>query len=186
MRKMRRCWTIYETLFLKEYAGAVPLPRLARDLRREAWDMAEEAARLEVPAEYVGTPLFWCDECATWRAALDGEGRCKVCKQRELNRRNEARTAALLAKLPPETREKYADTEAERAPRKRDPKPARPDTSDMPPRAAVAAETAYLAALGEREYREEHRRGKAIQKRKERVAAKVREAENPKNSLRAA
>ena len=175
-----RDWTIYETLFLIEYAGAVPLGMLAIDLRRDPRDVAREAARLGLSTAYAGTPLLWCDECARWRGALDRSGRCPVCRQRALNRENEARTAALLAALSAEARETYSNTEAERAPRKRDPKPKPPDTSQLPPRDAVAAETAYLAALGEWEYRAEHRHGKAVQKRKERIAAKVRE-EGDKN-----
>ena len=185
--QMRRWWTIYETLFLAKYAGAVPLRMLAADLRRTPQDVAEEAARLELSLEYAGTPLYWCDECANWRVKLDASGRCRVCRKRELNQRNESKIAVLLAALPPDVRETYADTEAERGCRKREPKPSCPDTRGMAPRDAVAAESAHLAALDDWEYRQEHRRGKAVQKRKERIAAKVREREeHPKKTLRAA
>ncbi len=61
---MFRDWTLDETLFVRDYAGTVPLSDLARHLRRDARDVAGECARLGVPFVYVGTPLFWCDECA--------------------------------------------------------------------------------------------------------------------------
>ena len=63
---MFRDWTLDETLFVRDYAGTVPLSDLARHLRRDARDVAGECARLGVPFVYVGTPLFWCSECASW------------------------------------------------------------------------------------------------------------------------
>lgn len=171
--QMHRCWTIYETLFLKRYAGAVPLAMIARDLRRELRDVTEEAARLELATEYRGTPLFWCDECASWSVKLTPSGHCHKCRQRKLNARREAKTAVLLALLPLDVQETYAAASVTRGARKRDPKPLHPDTSNMPLAAAAAAETAYLAALDEWIYRQEFRRGKAVQKRMERIARKV-------------
>lgn len=168
-----RYWTIYETLFLKKYAGAVPLPRLACDLNRSISDVVAEAERLELSTEYVGTRLYLCPKCASWSAKLASSGWCRKCDIRKLNERREKRMTALLALLPTELRDMYASTEALRAPRKRDLRPVEPCTADMSPQDAVAAETAYLAALEDWEYRQEFRRGKAIQKRIERITANV-------------
>lgn len=174
---MFRDWTLNETLFVRNYAGTVPLSALARHLRRDARDVAGECARLGVPFVYVGTPLHWCSECASWARRVDKAGRCGKCRARFYLRRVEAKTAALMERLPMEQREKYATEEAKRGGRVWDAPPATPDTSGMTPRETVAASTAYLADLSDWEARRAFRARKSAQKRKERVAAKVREIE---------
>lgn len=174
---MFRDWTLYETLFVRDYAGTVPLSDLARHLRRDARDVAGECARLGVPFVYMGTPLFWCSECASWARRVDKSGRCDKCRARASLQRIEARTAALMELLPLEKREKYAMEEAKRGGRVWEAPPLAPDVSGMPPREAVAAATAYLADLGDWEAGKALRARKSAQKRKERVAAKVRETE---------
>lgn len=146
---MFRDWTLDETLFVRDYAGTVPLSDLARHLRRDARDVAGECARLGVPFVYVGTPLFWCDECASWARRVDKSGRCDKCRSRHYLQRIEAKTAALMERLPLEQRETYARFESKRGGRVRDAPPLAPDTSGMPPREAVAAATAYLANLSD-------------------------------------
>ena len=111
---MARDWTLDETLFVRDYAGTVPLALLAYHLRRNARDVAGECARLGVPFVYVGTPLFWCDECASWVRRLDSSGRCGKCRARANLLRIEAKTAALMERLPGEQRETYAMFEAKR------------------------------------------------------------------------
>ena len=174
---MFRDWTLDETLFVRDYAGTVPLSDLARHLRRDARDVAGECARLGVPFVYVGTPLFWCDECASWARRVDKSGRCDKCRSRHYLQRIEAKTAALMERLPLEQRETYALFEAKRGGRVRDAPPLAPDTSGMPPREAVAAATAYLADLSDWEAGKGYRARKSAQKRKERAAHKVREIE---------
>lgn len=174
---MFRDWTLDETLFVRDYAGTVPLSTLARHLRRDARDVAGECARLGVPFVYVGTPLFWCDECASWARRVDKSGRCDKCRSRHYLQRIEERTAALMERLPLEQRETYATFEAKRGGRVWEAPPAVPDTSGMPPREAVAAATAYLADLSDWEAGKEYRARKSAQKRKERAARKVREME---------
>lgn len=174
---MFRDWTLDETLFVRDYAGTVPLSDLARHLRRDARDVAGECARLGVPFVYVGTPLFWCDECASWARRVDKSGRCDKCRSRHYLQRIEAKTAALMERLPLEQRETYARFESKRGGRVRDAPPLAPDTSGMPPREAVAAATAYLADLSDWEAGKEYRARKSAQKRKERAAHKVREME---------
>jgi hypothetical protein len=177
VRAMFRDWTLDETLFVRDYAGTVPLSDLARHLRRDARDVAGECARLGVPFVYVGTPLFWCDECASWARRVDKSGRCDKCRSRHYLQRIEAKTAALMERLPLEQRETYARFESKRGGRVRDAPPLAPDTSGMPPREAVAAATAYLADLSDWEAGKEYRARKSAQKRKERAARKVREME---------
>lgn len=174
---MFRDWTLNETLFVRDYAGTVPLSDLARHLRRDARDVAGECARLGVPFVYMGTPLFWCSECASWARRVDKSGRCDKCRARFYLRRVEAKTAALMERLPLEQREKYAMEEAKRGGRVWEAPPTVPDASGMPPREAVAASTAYLAELSDWEARRAFRARKSAQKRKERIAAKVREIE---------
>ena len=177
VRAMFRDWTLDETLFVRDYAGTVPLSDLARHLRRDARDVAGECARLGVPFVYVGTPLFWCDECASWVRRLDSSGRCGKCRARANLLSIEAKTAALMERLPEEQRETYAMFEAKRGGRVWDAPPLAPDTSGMPPREAVAAATAYLADLSDWEAGKAYRARKSAQKRKERAARKVREME---------
>lgn len=174
---MFRDWTLKETLLVRNYAGTVPLSDLARHLRRDARDVAGECARLGVPFVYVGTPLHWCSECASWARRVDKSGRCDKCRARFYLRRVEAKTAALMERLPMEQREKHAMEEAKRGGRVWEAPPAAPDVSGMPPREAVAAATAYLADLSDWEAGKALRARKSAQKRKERVARKVREME---------
>lgn len=174
---MFRDWTLDETLFVRDYAGTVPLALLAYYLRRNARDVAGECARLEVPFVYVGTPLFWCDECASWARRLDKSGRCRKCNLRHRLRNIEAKTADLMEKLPPEQQEVYAVFESKRGGRRFPGPPVAPGASEMPPREAVAASTAYLAELSEWEAGKVYRAVKSAQKRKDRVAQKLREVE---------
>lgn len=181
---MARDWTLKETIAVREFAGTVPLTRLARDLKRDVRDVASEAGRLGVPFVYVGTPLFWCDECASWRAKLTSSGICPLCSKRRQLARIEGRISDLLAQLPMEQREIYADTEAERGSVKRSDAPSAPDTRQMDNRAAVAALSRYYADYDRWETKEAHRIVKAAQKRKERIAHKV-DAQTSKNQATA-
>lgn len=171
---MFREWTLRETLFVRDYAGTVPLSALSRHLRRDARDVARECARLGVPFVYMGTPLFWCDECASWARRLDRSGRCEKCSNRANLCNIEAETAELLARLPYDQRETYAVTEAERGARVLEPPPPPPRDEGMAPRDAVAAATAYLAARSDWEGRKAKKDRRTAQKRKERIRAKVR------------
>lgn len=170
---MARDWTLRETIAVREFAGTVPLSRLAHDLSRDVRDVASEAGRLGVPFVYVGTPLFWCDECASWRVKLTPSGICPFCSKRRNLIRIEERISDLLAQLPMEQREVYADTEAERGTRRRDPAPSMPDTCQMDNRAAVVAMSRYYADYDRWETKETHRIMRAAQKRKERIQRKV-------------
>lgn len=174
---MCRDWTLRETLYVRDWAGALPLSVVAAHLRRNWQEVASEAARLGVPIVYMGRPVYWCDECAGLVGRLHRSGVCWKCAYRRQLAQIEARTAALMKRLPWDEIENYSVREAERAPRRRDPAPTPPDTLNAPPRAAVALQTAYLAALSEWEAKQARRQVKAAQKRKERVAAKVREIE---------
>lgn len=173
--KMIRDWTLRETLFVKEYAGTVPLFQLARDLKRDPRDVASECGRLGVPIVYMGTPLFWCDHCSTWRTSLNRSGLCGVCDKRRRIQVIEGRISSLLALLPVDVREIYAMTETWREGRKREAPPCAPITEGLAPLEAVMARTAYLAEYDRWQNAQEHRRVRAVQKRKERIAKKVRE-----------
>lgn len=174
---MEREWTLRETLYVRDWAGALPLSALAAHLRRDWREVASEAGRLGVPIVYMGTPLWWCDECASLTGRLHPSGTCWKCAYRRQLQRIESKTAVLLRRLPWEQIENYSVREAERGGKRRDPAPTPPDTLNAAPRAAVAAQTAYLAARSEWEAKQVRRQVKAAQKRKERIAAKVREIE---------
>lgn len=174
---MARDWTLRETLFVRDWAGALPLSAVAAHLRRDWREVASEAARLGVPIVYMGRPVYWCDECAALVGRLHASGSCWKCAYRRQLEQIEARTADLLKRLPRDEREDYATREAERGTRRHDPAPTPPDTTNAAPRAFVAAQTAYIAAQSEWEAKQARRQLKAAQKRKERIAAKVREIE---------
>ena len=168
-----REWTAAETRFVSRYAGLVPLGRLALDLGRDPVDVADECARIGVDPRFVGTLLFWCDFCASWRPKLDSGGVCEVCQRRAQLFRIESQISDLLAQASPEIRATYAETEAERQGRRIGARPRPTRTPDMGAREAMAAETAYLAALSEWEAATIFRRAKAAQKRKERIRLRI-------------
>ncbi len=174
---MCRDWTLRETLYVRDWAGALPLSVVAAHLRRDWQEVASEAARLGVPIVYMGRPVYWCDECAGLAGRLHSSGVCWKCAYRRQLAQIEARTAALIKRLPREQIENYAMREAERGTRRHEAAPIPPDTANATPRALVAAQTAYIAALSEWEAKQARRQLKAAQKRKERIAAKVRETE---------
>lgn len=177
---MLKDWTLRETLTVREFAGTIPIFTLAHDLRRDVRDVAIEAYRIGAPFVYVGTPLFWCDECASWRVKLTPSGICPLCSKRRQLARIEGSISDLLAQLPLEQREIYADTEAERGSIKRDDAPTAPDTRQMDNRAAVAALSRYYADYDRWETKKAHRLVKAAQKRKDRIRHKV-EAQTREN-----
>lgn len=170
---MARDWTLRESLIVRDFAGTMPLTKLAHDLKRDIRDVASEAGRLGVPFVYVGTPLHWCDECASWRIKLTPSGICPLCSKRRQLARIEGRISKLLTQLPMDQREIYADTEAERGSVTRDQTPSMPDTRKIGPRAAVVALSRYYADYDRWETKEAHRIVKAAQKRKERIQHKV-------------
>ncbi len=170
---MARDWTLKESLFLKDFAGTKPLSLIAYDLKRNSQDVASECARLGVPIVYIGTPLFWCDECSRWRERLQKSGRCNYCEMRRQLENIEKRTTKLLSLLSPAERELYANTEAKRAGRKQEPKPKPPYYEGMIPREEVKARSAYYADLDRWETKQVHRKLKATQKRKERIQKKL-------------
>ncbi|MCI2241050.1 MULTISPECIES: hypothetical protein [Coriobacteriia] len=182
---MGRDWTLRETLYVRDWAGALPLSVIAEHLHRDWREVASEAGRLGVPIVFLGTPLWWCDECASLTGRLHPSGMCWKCAYRRQLQQVEARTAALLKRLPWDKVEDYATREAERGSARHEPAPTPPDTLNAPPRAAVALQTAYLASRSEWEARKARRKLKAAQKRKERIAAKVREFEGRRESERA-
>ncbi len=169
-------WTLAESLFVKEYAGCVDLFRLARDLRRRPGEVASEAARLGCPVVYMGTPMFWCNGCSCWRANVDRRSLlCRACQCRAMIENVEAQSAAILASLSLEQREKYAKTEAHRMMRKLDDPPSVPDMSNMSPLEATIAYTGYLRELDAYDAKKEERRLKTVRRRKERMQEKLRQ-----------
>ena len=54
---MGRDWTLRETLYVRDWAGALPLSVIAEHLHRDWREVASEAGRLGVPIVFLGTPL---------------------------------------------------------------------------------------------------------------------------------
>lgn len=172
-RATLRDWTLRESLLVRDLAPFEPVGEIARMLGRHPADVYIEAARLMLKRPRPKRRLLWCSRCCAWRTGLDRNGECPVCRERSIAQRNEARIAALLAKLPPEEVATYARTDAIRQSRAADPRPKAPDTGGMPRAEAVEARIAYEAAMEEWERMRIFRVRKANQKRIERIRRKV-------------
>lgn len=108
-------WTTADERYLVENAGKVPLPEMAKHLKRSQQAVRIRAGLLGVSVRCYTRKLVWCDQCATWRTALDDNGRCQICRLKGQLEAVEARIAEELRAAPEDVRELYARTESLRA-----------------------------------------------------------------------
>lgn len=108
-------WTTSDEAYLRENAGIVPLRDMALHLKRSQSAVRIRASLLGVSVRCYERTLVWCDQCATWRTSLDGNGRCQICRLKGQLQAVEARIADELQAAPQDVRELYARTESLRA-----------------------------------------------------------------------
>lgn len=151
----QRTWTTAEIDRLRDMAGRIPVREICRQLKRSRKSVEHAAARLGLSLRCCRTRLVWCDECATWRSALDRDGRCRVCRMREQLAGREAACAEALAAMTPEQRAVYAESEAKRSTRRfpSRPRPAKRESCPMSRYERDKAQAEYLLDLEKWEYR---------------------------------
>lgn len=108
----RQPWTTSDVRYLRENAGRVPLEDIARHLKRSQQAVRIRASLLGTSVRCYRRKLVWCDQCATWRTALDADGRCPICRLRDQLQAVEARISDELRAAPEDVRELYARTES--------------------------------------------------------------------------
>lgn len=151
----QRPWTTDELDRLRDMAGRLPRRDICRELKRSRKSVEHAAARLGLSLRCYRARLVWCDECATWRSALDKDGRCRVCRMRGQLAGREAACAEALAAMTPEQRTVYAESEAKRSTRRFPPRP-KPEKRESCPVSRyerAKAEAAYLLDIEEWEHR---------------------------------
>lgn len=162
-------WSTKDVRWLIENAGKMPRHELATRLgrtERAVEGMALRLAKGGVPVSlrYREPPrTLACSSCGRQSASAWVTGTCSPCRLRRRIAAVEGQTAELLARLPPSERATYEESEVQRASRT-PPRPVR-GRSD---------EDAYQRALERWEEECLTRRLRAAQKRKERIARKVR------------
>lgn len=173
-----RPWTTADEAALAELAGTVPVREICARLRRSrhaVYKKAQELRKrgLDVQLRTLPSADAVCPSCGNTSALIGRDGICEPCVRRRQLERIEARTAALMAELPPEQRAVYEATEAETG-SSRAPYP--------PPPTVTACMTKYRRAKLRRDWLREcervdaanlMREVKAAQKRKERIEGKV-------------
>lgn len=173
----QREWTVAELQLLRDNAGKVPRRELSRMLKRGAGSVKQQVYRMRAQGEDITLRCFrsrlsTCPACGALRSRMGSEGICEPCRRRRQLAKVHERTSRLLAQLPPEERAVYDDTEAE----------TESSLDPMPPPPPLAGLTAYERerALEAREIAVEEwlarnlrRQVKAAQKRKERIAKKL-------------
>ena len=110
-----RPWTTSDIRYLRENAGHVPIADLAKHLKRSQQAIRIRASMLGISIRCYRRTLVWCDQCATWRTALDADGRCPICRLRDQLQAVEGRISDELQAAPEDVRELYARTESLRA-----------------------------------------------------------------------
>ena len=172
-------WSAAELGYIREKAGRVPAREIRRDLRLSKRQFDSAVYLMRKNGEPISTRCFTprtviCPSCGCARSLFGREGICEPCRLRRRLSEVEADCSALLAALPVSERETYGETEAERGGRASDPMPVRRPTAGLDPYRAAKAEEDYDLAMERWAARQLRRRLKAAQKRKERIAKKIR------------
>lgn len=175
----RRDWTVSEEALLERCAGRISVPELANALGRSPKAVTRKAASMRAQ----GRPVFLravrevlevCPSCGRSSPSVDRRhGLCQICRLEGQLACIQARTDALLARLPMELRERYADSESRLGPRKTDPVPAPIAVRALDPSLSRRAEAWQAGRVEEALVKNLKRRIKAAQKRKERVQKKL-------------
>lgn len=162
-------------------AGRVPAREIRRTLKVSKNQL--EAARRKLNREGAGITLRCftpktsiCPACGCARVTADRTGICEPCRRARQLAAIEGATGDLMALLPEAERRTYEETEAEREGRLIDPPPARRSTRGLNPYERAKAEEEWELACERWQTARLNRLIKAAQKRKERIARKVRES----------
>lgn len=179
MRKgaRRRDWTTAELQLLRDNAGKIPRRELSRMLRRGAAAVRQQAYRMRRDGEDIDLRCFeprlsTCPACGALRSRMGSEGICEPCRRRRQLAKVHRRISDLLAQLPPGERAVYGETEAETE-SAWDPMPPPPPMAGLTSYERARAEEAREIAIEDWLARNLRRQVKAAQKRKERIAKKL-------------
>lgn len=180
MRKgaKRREWTVSDLRYLRENAGVLPRRELSRVLKRGARAVESQVHLMRKSGEDVTLRCFrsklsTCPSCGALRSRMGSEGICEPCRRRRQLAKVQGRISDLLAKLPPDARAVYGETEAETE-SAWDPMPHPPSLLGLSRYERAKAEEAREIALEDWLTSNLRRQVKAAQKRKERIEKKVR------------
>ena len=173
-------WTERELAYIRERAGRVPAREIRRDLRVGARQLESAVRSMRLRGEDICLRSYRrrtliCPACGCRRALFGRDGICEPCRRARQLAELEGRISDLLALLPPGERRVYEETESGREARAVDPMPSPPRTAGMDRYRRDRAEDEYDMAVERWQARRLKRLVRAAQKRKERIARKVRE-----------
>lgn len=176
--RRHKWWRESELAYIREHAGRVPAREIRKALRVSRNQLKHAAARMRDAGEDVDLRCFSprtvvCPSCGCARTLFGAEGICEPCRLARRLAETEAETAELLPLLSAEDRATYERTEAQRETRG-DPMPSAPRTAVMTAYERARAEEAHDIAMERWQAARLKRLLKAAQKRKQRVAKKVR------------
>lgn len=172
-------WETSEVLFVMNNAGFMTLSDIAEGCGHDLEEVEGLLGSLGISGVLLVPPVRLCPSCGAMRqTAVNKSGVCRVCKSKDKLHTVESRFQDLLAEAPPEIKELYDGTEANRMSRV-PPKPVRPN---IPKHATITqrkvAQAAYEAAIEEWEVLTYHRQYRSAQKRLERLRKMLDETDN--------
>lgn len=177
----RNDWQLDEVRYLLDNAGRVPKHEICRKLRRSSKSVEHMASRLRSQGYAISLRCYQsqavtCPSCGRSSLTARETGICRPCTLCRRLAATEGQISDLLRRLPADVRSIYEDTEAEKGTRIIDPMPKMPTYAEPPTLyQRLRDEEAYDKAMEEWEAQRIQRELKAAQKRKERIARKVRE-----------
>jgi hypothetical protein len=171
-----RKWTEDDLRCLIENAGRVPLKVLCQKLKREPEEVEAVAARIRATGYPISLTVETCPMCGRRAPIVYSTGICKPCQYRRAYGKTQREIADMLPLLTAEDRATYEDTESDLGSRVHDdmPTPSPKPAPNATPAELMAYEDARCEAMADWEARRIHRKLKAAQKRKERIARKAR------------
>ncbi len=177
----RSDWTTEEVRFLLDNAGRIPQREICRRLKRSRKAVEHMASRLRKQGHAIDLRCYQsaattCPACGRRSFTARETGICRPCTLRRRLTATDGQISDLMARLPPEVRAIYEETEAETGSRAVDPMPRRAFYATKPTNyQRLKDEDEYDRAMEDWEARRIHRELKAAQKRKERIQRKLRQ-----------
>lgn len=173
----QREWTVADLRYLRENAGRLPRRELSRALKRGARAVESQVYLMRKSGEDITLRCFrsrlsTCPACGALRSRMGSEGICEPCRRRRQLAKVHHRISDLLAQLPPGDRAVYGETEAETE-SAWDPMPPPPPLAGLTAYERARAEETREIAIEDWLARNLRRQVKAAQKRKERIAKKL-------------
>ena len=176
-----RDWGTHDVRALLENAGRLPREEICKALKRSEESVTQQAKRLrragyDISLRYVEPARsMTCPSCGRRTYTAWSSGICRPCQLRRRLTATEAETSRLLGLLPQDERVAYAATETQRTSQERARPKARRRRNASPSQERRDRED-HERALEQWEAERLHRELRAAQRRKERIAAKVRKA----------